>query len=125
MAGKGQIERVCRLVRNVCGTESHGGRCFVVSDTTCVLSDYEEWNGEMHDKVKDTFPSVDIVCAHNPRSATSFSVVFSLAEGSSPLLRALASLGLAALWASAAWQALVPSLCRCGCGDLQGNLLCA
>ena len=93
MSGK-RIESVCHLVRKVCCTERHGGKCFVINDSTCVLHDYDEWNSQMHDKVKTKLPDVDIVCTHNTQSATSFSVVFTVESRRATMVVGLMLLGV-------------------------------
>lgn len=111
MEGARKIDRVCTHVREVCNTEAHGGRCIVVSGTTCMLTDYEEWNGDMHDRVRDRFPDVDVICTHNPHSSTSFSVVFSVPEKDSILLAffVMAFIVIASMAVSS--RILLPGLC--------------
>ncbi|EKX36196.1 hypothetical protein GUITHDRAFT_146002 [Guillardia theta CCMP2712] len=79
---------------------------------TCMLTDYEEWNGDMHDRVKDRYPDVDIICTHNPHSATSFSVVFSIPEHEGMLLYVAWMIFIVVTNASVVFQALLLPLCR-------------
>ncbi len=111
MEGARKIDRVCTHVREVCNTEAHGGRCMVVSGTTCMLTDYEEWNGDMHDRVRDRFPDVDVICTHNPHSSTSFSVVFSVPERDSLLFAFLVVAFIVIASVAVAFRILVPGLC--------------
>ena len=114
MEGARKIDRICTHIREVCNTEAHGGSCMVVSGTTCMLTYYEEWNGEMHDRVKDRFPDVDVICTHNPHSSTSFSVVFSVPERDSLLLALLVMLFIVASSVAVASRLLVPGICTGG-----------
>lgn len=118
-----KIDSICSHVKGVCNTETHGGRCVVVSDSTCMLTDYEEWNGDMHDRVKDRYPDVDIICTHNPHSATSFSVVFSIPDHEGMLLYVVWMMFIVVTNASVVFQALLLPLCRCGCTETTSDLL--
>ena len=118
-----RIERVCRYVQKVCDTERHGGKCFVINHNTCILHDYDEWNSDMHDRVKTKFPDTNIICAHNPSSATSFSVVISIESRSSRLLLAFLLLGITVMTSVGAWRMVSDPLLGCAPLSWGGNLL--
>lgn len=122
MAGQ-RIEQVCRFVQKVCDTERHGGKCFVINDSSCVLHDYDEWNSEMHDKVKTRFPDTSIVCTHNPSSATSFSVIFTLESRSSRLLLLLVMIGVWVMTGMGSWRLVSGPWLACGVLGWERNLM--
>lgn len=118
-----RIERVCQHVKRVCNTERHGGQCFVINDLTCVLHHYDEWNSDMHDKLKTKFPDVDIVCTHNAQSATSLSVVFTVQPRASIMLAAMVLMAIVVFCASVCVQVMLDWLVRCGCEGMRCQLL--
>lgn len=118
-----RIERVCQHVKRVCDTERHGGKCFVINDLTCVLHHYDEWNSDMHDKLKTRFPDVDIVCTHNEQSATRLSVVFTVQPRATIAFTAMLLMGIVVVCASLMVQMVREGLVRCGCDGWRCHLL--
>jgi len=118
-----RIDALCHDLKQICNIEKHGGRSFTINESTCVLHDYDEWNSDMHDRLKELYPDATIICTHNPSSATSFSVVVTLERKNLFVLKGLMLLCVVGVTAYTTWNYLIRGLCACGCDDIYANIL--
>lgn len=118
-----RIDGLCRNLKQICNVEKHGGKCFTVNEETCVLHDYDEWNSDMHDRLKELYPDATIICTHNPSSVTQFSVVVTLERRSLLFLNGVMLLCVLCASTFAIWRYFLQDVCPCGCADIYSNLL--
>lgn len=119
-----RVKSLQRTVQKICNLDKYGGRCECISETSCVLNDYDEWNDVMQDRIKQTFPDLSITCTSGRNSRTNIVIIFTLHQRVSKLFQVSLWVFLLAVLGYSLGFTLHREFCPCGlCTNFHSNLL--